>query len=144
MFHEIQGSVLKFRYQTPYHFDYKKEFEFGKKFKNDFKDKPNKYSYLYKITGSYLNEIQINDKTYWNINENIPEYIKPVKHSLPSDGRYREDLIWLYRSINNFSSEEESKNYLNIAQEWKYMLENFNRWERKKRADYKKNIIKKK
>ena len=72
------------------------------------------------------------------IQAQIPEFIRPVKNCIPSDGRYREDLIWLYRSFYNSKNEEERKLYEDIAQEWKIMMEKFNREERKIRAKNKK------
>jgi hypothetical protein len=48
------------------------------------------------IKGSWLRELVIGGKKYWDINTDIPERGKPqVSGVLPSDWRYREDLIWL-------------------------------------------------
>ena len=66
--------------------------------------------------------------------------MRPVKNCIPSDGRFREDLIWLYRSFNA-DNDEEKKIYLDISQEWKVMMEEFNRWERRRRSEIKSKMI---
>ena len=65
-----------------------------------------------------------------------PEFIKPTKTCLPSDGRFREDLCWLWKSFYEAKNETERKNYETISQKWKVLMEDFNRWDRKRRADY--------
>lgn len=62
------------------------------------------------VSGSWIKSIRIDEKEIWNIN------IRPLKHycvlnPLPSDLRFREDLIWLFY---------ENKK---IAQKWKLRLE---------------------
>ena len=89
-----------------------------------------------------MEQLKIGDKVTWNINEQIPEHMKPVKHCIPSDGRYREDLIWLYRSFYGAKNDEEEEIYRNISMEWKVMMEEFNRWERNNRANYKQKMKK--
>jgi hypothetical protein len=79
----------------------------------------------------------IGDEVTWDIHSQTPEFIRPVKKCIPSDGRFREDLIWLYRSFYCSKNEEEKKIYMDIAQKWKIMMEEFNRWERKRRAEIK-------
>ena len=85
----------------------------------------------------------IGDNVIWDIHKNIPEHIKPTKHCIPSDGRYREDLIWLFRSYYCSQNEEEEEIYRNISMEWKVKMEEFNRWERANRASYKEKMKKK-
>jgi len=47
------------------------------------------------ISGSWLRSLVMDGKTYWDISRDIPERYKPEINVLPSDWRYREDLIWL-------------------------------------------------
>lgn len=48
------------------------------------------------IKGSWLRSLLIGGKKYWDIDEDVPERGQPVLEGvLPSDWRYREDLIWL-------------------------------------------------
>ena len=138
-FHEIIGSVLNYKYENNFIYNYDKEWEFGKKFEpgNEIKK-----GYILKdtISGSWLYKLVIGDTLLWDVNKQLPEFIRPVKNCIPSDGRFREDLIWLYRSFYCSKNEEEKKIYLDIAQQWKLMMEEFNRWERRRRAEYNKNI----
>lgn len=49
------------------------------------------------IQGSWLGALQIDGKKYWDINQDEPYRQLPLMgpEVLPSDWRYREDLIWL-------------------------------------------------
>jgi len=71
--------------------------------------------YCWNIQGSWIKALIIDDKKYWNIKMNIISPQLPVSNPLPSDARYREDLIWLY------------KEELDFAQKWKLALENIQR-----------------
>ena len=102
------------------------------------------YKIYEKISGSFIENLKIGNDIIWDINKNQAEQIKPTKHCIPSDGRYREDLIWLYRSFYNAKDEKEEEIYRGIGMKWKVMMEEFCRWERKRRADYKTKIMKKK
>ena len=135
VFHDIRGCTFKYNYPMDYKYDYKEEWDFGNKLKMDEMSK--KSEFLEAIEGSWINKLIIGSKSYWNINEQIPEFIKPVKNCLPSDGRYREDLLWLYRSFYCAKNEEERLRYENMSQKWKVMMEEFTRWERKRRTEYK-------
>ena len=136
IFHEIKGCTFKCNYPPGYKYEYQTEWENGNKTKLDeIKSKP---EFLESIEGSWLSNLIIGNKKYWDINAQIPDFLKPVKNCLPSDGRYRDDLLWLYRSFYYAKNESERKNYERISQEWKIMMEEFNRWERKRRADLKK------
>lgn len=50
-----------------------------------------------KISGSWLRHLLIGDQECWNIHSNHPCAISYIRQSLPSDWRYREDLLWLRR-----------------------------------------------
>ena len=138
-FDEIRGEIIKFKYPKNFKFNIEKTWEFAKKYK--LKNTKNKI--IATITGNYLEKLYIGQKLYWDINKDKSEYIIPVKNPLPSDGRYREDLIWLFRSFYNSRNETERKAYLDIAHEWKILMENFNRDERKRRYKLKKEKEKK-
>ena len=140
IFHEIVGSVLKYKYANNFKYDFEKEWEFGQKFQIGKKNKEIKdpYEQIDEIKGNWVSKLIIGNEERWNITAQKPEFIRPVKKCIPSDGRFREDLIWLYRSFYCSKNEEEKKIYMNIAQKWKIMMEEFNRWERRRRADNKK------
>ena len=152
IFHSIRGCTMKYEFPTNYKFDADKEWDFGLKFNmdNDIKENQKKikmdlnYKIIDNISGSFIEYLQIGNDVIWNINKNPAELIKPVKHCIPSDGRYREDLIWLYRSFNNAKDEKEEEIYRGIGMKWKVTMEEFSRWERKHRADYKAKMMKKK
>ena len=150
-FHEIKGCTMKYDFPPNYKYVFEKEWEYGTNFKieddnikkrKSLKKNSDNYQIIDKINGSYLEQLKIGDKVTWNINEQIPEHMKPVKHCIPSDGRYREDLIWLYRSFYGAKNDEEEEIYRNISMEWKVMMEEFNRWERNNRANYKQKMKK--
>jgi hypothetical protein len=66
---------------------------------------------LGEISGSWLNSLSIDNKLYWNIDDYLPERQRFKEICLPSDCRFREDLIWLKR------------NYEKLADLWKVRLE---------------------
>ena len=136
IFHQIIGSILKYDYGKDYIYDFEKEWEFGQNFPNKIKIK-HKFEIIEEISGSYFSKLIIGNELRWDINAQLPEFIRPVKKCIPSDGRFRDDLIWLYRSFNCSKNEEEKKIYMDIAQKWKIMMEEFNRWERKRRRENK-------
>ena len=136
IFHEVKGCIYKCNYPHDYKYDYKKEWEFGNKLKIN--EIYKKQEFLETVEGSWIGKLIIGSKLYWDIKDQIPEFIKPVKNCLPSDGRYREDLLWLYRSFYNAKNEEERLRYENMSQKWKVTMEEFTRWERKRRIEYKK------
>jgi hypothetical protein len=144
IFHEVKGCLLEYDYPPDYQYSFDKEWEFGSSFKFDDKKSKKNYRLIETISGSWTKNLFIGNKKVWDIFENIPEHIRPVKHCLPSDGRFREDLIWLYRSFYNSKNEEEEKIYRNISMNWKVMMEEYVRYDRKNRANYKELMEKKK
>lgn len=50
----------------------------------------------HEITGSYMENIIVDGKERWNMTTDKPEMIQPLENALPSDWRFREDLIWLH------------------------------------------------
>ena len=154
-FHEIKGNIMKYDYPRDYKYIFDNEWEFGNKIKIEDDNKIAKkkslkskksvdYEILEKISGDFLDKLLIGGNVIWDINKNIPGHIKPTKHCIPSDGRYREDLIWLHRSFYGAKNKEEEDIYRDISMEWKVMMEEFNRWERRNRATYKEKMQKKK
>lgn len=79
------------------------------------------------IEGSWVKSCIIDDKKYWNIKQKIALPHIPVTNPLPSDARYREDLVWLWKDVN-----------INYAQNWKNALEEEQRKDAKLRTKYKK------
>mmetsp|Transcript_47505 Transcript_47505/g.54691 ORF Transcript_47505/g.54691 Transcript_47505/m.54691 type:complete len:586 (+) Transcript_47505:151-1908(+) len=73
------------------------------------------------MSGSWLSNLKIGDETYWDIERDVPSRHLPDEIPLPSDVRYREDVIWLLRGNEKFS------------QSWKIRLEVQQRWDRKNR-----------
>lgn len=73
------------------------------------------------VYGSWLENLVIDDTEYWNIDTCKPYRIQFPKVALPSDARFREDLIWLHNKDED------------IAQEWKSLLEVQQRTDRKNR-----------
>ena len=152
-FHEIRGCTMNYDYPSDYKYNFDNEWEYGNKFKieqdeikrkKSLKGKIDNYKIIDKIKGSFFEKIIIGEEITWDINKQIPEHIRPVKHCIPSDGRYREDLIWLYRSFYGTKNQEEEEIYRNISMGWKVMMEEFNRWERKTKANYNEKLKKNK
>jgi hypothetical protein len=80
------------------------------------------------ISGSWLNELRFDDKVYWNLardTKNSHEQ-KFVANPLPSDLRFREDLIWLFYGNEKY------------AQQWKLVVEASQRGNKEKREEVKK------
>ena len=140
LFHDMRGCTFKCNFPPGYKFVYDVEWKFGNKFKLDkFRSDPN---FLDEIKGSWINNLFIGDKLEWDSRAQVPEFIKPTKTCLPSDGRFREDLCCLYKSFYEAKNETERKTYKKISQEWKLLMEDFNRWDRKRRADYNEALMK--
>lgn len=76
------------------------------------------------VTGSWLDSIKIGETTYWEIDRFRPLPLKFKEDPLPTDWRFREDLIWLRRG------------YMDTAQEWKVRLEVEQRRDRATRSKY--------
>jgi len=125
--HGFQGKIFKFSFPQNY--------KFNSETMNIEKanvSKANKQPVISNIKGSWLKNIEFENEELWNIDEFIPSYIKPESHVLPSDGRYREDLIWLFRSWN--SDDDETKRiYEQYSQSWKLLIEIVQRADREER-----------
>ena len=140
IFHLIRGCTFKCNFPSNYKYVYDVEWPYSKKVKIEkLMSEPN---FLEEIKGSWITELVIGTKQYWDIRAQIPEFIKPTKACLPSDGRFREDLCWLYKSFYNSKNEYERQVYEDISQSWKVLMEDHNRWERRRRADYNEQLKK--
>ena len=128
--HKLIGYIINFPFEEDYKLDYAKEQDFGYRYDPN----SNQYEIVSLCKGSWLESLEFDDKIYWNIDTDVPHWIKPEKDALPSDGRYREDIIWLYRSFYLAKNEEERVMYENLAQNWKLMIEKLQREERELKA----------
>ena len=80
---------------------------------------------LSEISGSYFKNIEFDGVETWSMDLLRPNFSTPMKNPLPSDCRFREDLIWL-----KYGDEKE-------AQKWKVALEVRQRLEKKLRTELK-------
>lgn len=133
--HQIEGGIFEdSSCHSDYSFSYEKEAEFGNKFKYDNRNM------LTVLTGSWLEDVRFDNVCYWNINKDVPCWIQPVKYCLPSDGRFREDIIWLYRAYHNAEKESVGYTYEYYAQKWKCMLEGLQKEEREIKSKNKRKV----
>ena len=143
----ITGFIFKYIFPSDYKFNFDKEYDmFYKIDTNNLNKNNNIFSskdILSNISGSWLHQLYFDGVKYWDIDEDIPTYIKPVYNCLPSDSRFREDLIWLYRSFFKAKNEEERLYYERLAQNWKLMIEKVQREERTQKAKLNEELAKK-
>ena len=81
---------MKYNFPFDYFYDYEKEWDFGNKFKFE-NSLINEYEIIENIKGSFVKNLIIGNEEVWNVELNIPEYIRPCKDVIPSDGRFREE-----------------------------------------------------
>lgn len=143
----ISGYIFKYIFSSDYKFNFDKEYDmFCKIDTNNLSKNNNLFSskdILSTISGSWLHQLYFDGVKYWDIDEDVPTYIKPVYNCLPSDSRFREDLIWLYRSFFKAKNEEERLYYERLAQNWKLMIEKVQREERTQKAKLNEELAKK-
>jgi len=48
------------------------------------------------IEGDYTCYLKIAGQDVWNNQVDVPSLVSPIQNPLPSDWRFREDLIWLH------------------------------------------------
>jgi hypothetical protein len=143
---DIKGYIFKYNFPENYKFNFDKEYEMFERLDvNNFKKNRifSKDDVLSTISGSWLDKLYFDEVKYWDIDEDIPTYIRPVYSCLPSDSRFREDLIWLYRSFYKSQNEEERLYYERLAQNWKLMIEKVQREERTEKAKLNEELAKK-
>lgn len=78
---------------------------------------------IWEIEGFWTNNCIIDGKKYWDIKQSVITPHIPVTNPLPSDSRYREDLVWLWKGDN-----------IDYAQNWKTALEECQRYDKKLRG----------
>ncbi len=126
-------------------------------FEEKIKKKPEDKYRIVSIEGSYLEKLYFNNKADYDFRENSPNKFYPyfpkssnndfstysnTEHIiLPSDSRYREDLIWLKRALLN---KENYNDYSLFSGKWKLILEAQQRIDREKRKEIKKEEKKEK
>ena len=144
---EIKGYIFNYQFPQNYKFNFDKEYDmFNKIDVNNLKKNNNIFTQndiVSTISGSWLHQLYFDGIKYWDIDEDIPTYIKPVYNCLPSDSRFREDLIWLYRSFFKAKNEEERLYYEKLAQNWKLMIEKLQREERTQKAKLNEELARK-
>ena len=144
---DIKGYIFKYEFEPDYKFNFDKEYEMFYKIDTNNLNKNNNIfksnDIVSTISGSWLGQLYFDNSKYWDIDEDIPTYIKPVYNCLPSDSRFREDLIWLYRSFYKAKNEEERLYYEKLAQNWKLMIEKVQREERTLKAKVNEELAKK-
>jgi hypothetical protein len=81
---------------------------------------PDSIKVIHKVEGSWLREIRVDGELLWDLNTELKHMQQHffVENPLPSDCRFREDLIWLAHK-----NEE-------LAQHWKIKLEEQQRFDR--------------
>lgn len=96
------------------------------------------------VTGSFVENLLFDNKEYWNISTDTPFFCKPCEHVLPSDTRYREDLIWLYYACYFSRNVKEYDLFMSYSQDWKLETEKIQRAEREIKAEANKKFYKNK
>jgi hypothetical protein len=142
---DIEGVIFRYNFPEDYKFNFDDEYKMFSKIDLKKKKKNNIFSeedILSTISGSWLGKLYFDNIQYWDIDEDIPTYIRPVLNCLPSDSRFREDLIWLYRSFYKSKNEEERLYYESLAQNWKLMIEKVQREERTEKAKLNEQLAK--
>jgi len=129
--HDIYGQIYKYKYtisdkKKPFYNDSMPSYPFPSK----------KEDVISEITGSWLEEIKIDDKVFSVKNTPAPQ-IYPSEKVLDSDARYREDKQWLKLSWDNKNF---GKIFEGYAQCWKLGLEAQQRFDRGLRKEWKDKI----
>ena len=113
-----------------YKYDVKKHNEICNKYKdkwlamiNELGEMADMVKVLQKVEGTWLREIRVDGELLWSLDTDVQYYQQHmfVDDPLPSDLRFREDLIWLHRK-----NEE-------LSQTWKVKLEEQQRLDRANR-----------
>lgn len=121
----FEGYIINHIFPKNYKFDIDEEIKLTKKLFKDTKS----LQKICRIHGNWLENLTFDNKTYWNINTHSPSWVCPSLSILPSDGRFREDIIWLFRSLSALE-ESEKKKYEEFSQSWKHSIETIQRRDR--------------
>lgn len=100
-------------------------------------------SFLCDIRGCFTKTVFIDKVKYWDFRHDEADYPVPDKYVLPSDTRYREDLIWLYYALYLSRNMKEFDTFISYSQGWKLETEYLQRKEREIKANIRKKYIKK-
>ena len=127
--HDIYGKLFNYQYsakelKSPFYSESIPSYPWPSK-ENDV---------ICEITGSWLENIIIDNKVYLSIKETVSPQIYPTEKCLDSDARYREDKQWLKLSWDN---KEFQKTFEGYAQCWKLALEAQQRFDRGLRKQWK-------
>ena len=134
---ELKSKRIHDIYGQLYHYTYTQRDLIVPFYNDSIPDKPfcsQKSDLICEITGSWLENIKINNKVVFSIKDSIAPQIYPSKEVLDSDVRYREDKEWLKLSWDN--KEKFGKTFESYAQCWKLALEAQQRFERGLRKKY--------
>lgn len=103
-----------------YVYDPNKHQGYGENFKKvyDAFNGKDKVQSLSKAQGSYFEAVEFDGVEYWNFDTHKIDRARPIANPLPSDYRFREDLLWL-----EYGDKDQ-------AQDWKLKLEEIQRWDR--------------
>lgn len=74
------------------------------------------------LTGSFIQHVEFDNEKYWDLEKEIGDSIICKQWVLPSDGRFREDLMWLLIAKSKETPEEIAE-CEKLSQGWKDMLE---------------------
>ena len=127
--HDIYGKIFNYQYTV---YDLNQEF-----YNESIPSYPfpsNEKDVISEITGSWLEDIKIDNKVYLSIKETVSPQIYPSENVLDSDARYREDKQWLQLSWDN---KDFAKTFEGYAQCWKLALEAQQRYDRGLRKEWK-------
>lgn len=108
-----------------YYYDLSKHKGYGENYKevgNAFKGK-DKTRMISVAQGSIFECLEFDEVQYWNFDSAEVVRAEPIQNPIPSDYRFREDLLWL-----EYGDKEQS-------QKWKYKLEEIQRWDRSLRQE---------
>jgi hypothetical protein len=130
---QFEGVIISQKFDKDYKFNTSAEKKTSKKILRNLKN----YTVMSYISGNWLNNLEFDKVEYWNIDKHIPSWVKPSMNVIPSDSRFREDLIWLFRCWRE-KDDSQKKKYEEYSQSWKGLLEKIQRNDRELRKKYKK------
>lgn len=82
-------------------YEYKPELNLQKKEPSKMSEIKDIQKEICEVNGSWLENLVIDNKEYWNMKTMEPMKPIPIPNPLQSDPRYREDLLWLKRGNEN-------------------------------------------
>lgn len=149
--HDIYGGIYKY--------DFSKGENNNEFYEDKLRELPKESDRISIIEGSYLEEMIVDRKSFYNFKTTAPTNFYPIgtgkdidgiisnnEKVLYSDARYREDLIWLKRAFiaKNSNQKENFDEYSKNSGEWKLALEAQQRHDRHERKKNKERMEKEK